>query len=253
MNLKDQIETISRTIDVIKSNMTGCKKCQGGIIKTEPTLEEKIQNDKLKRLGFKMSDKTETPCNCTLHNGKPLEDYENKRSGLKQKLTILQRQIPEVYLNCDYETIDTRIIDFIKSGKVFLWLYGSVGTGKTYSIYSLKALNLIKGYRNVKIVKEYDFNYDTKLNYNDIICIDDIGTAQNENRYSSLAEQYFKLIDTAIEEQGKIIFTSNLTLKDFVNKIANVSNDISIRIASRMSNVTDVILLQGDDRRKMKL
>lgn len=168
----------------------------------------------------------------------------------------IKKHIPVMYRNADYNNIDKKIIDFYTNDKVFLWMHGKPGTGKTHSVYALvkyiiENIDLRYNDINMKIFKEYDINFDTDFNY-DIIAIDDFGLSQNNNRNNVLTDIYFSLIDNRLENNKKMIITSNLSVSECIDKMNSSNNEASARIASRLSKVSSIIETKGSDKRKNK-
>ena len=140
MNIKELITGTEKSIELIKANMSKCTKCNDGWIKQEKDAElEKA----LSRLVFSLSKNDSViECDCRKYDGKTIDDYEAMRTIYRQKLTQLQRSIPETYIDCDISEYNADLKRFIMSDKLFCWLYGNTGTGKTYSVYNLKVVNL---------------------------------------------------------------------------------------------------------------
>lgn len=165
---------------------------------------------------------------------------------------LINRSIPEIYRNADIKNIDKRIIDFKSNKKNFCWISGKAGTGKTYSLYaiSIDMIKKFKDYRSsLSIVKEYNIKYEDGEQKN-IDAIDDFGLSKNENRNKYLLDWYFVLFDFILENNRKLYITSNLSINEWIKEMKLINDDTAMRIASRLSNVTDIIELTGNDRRK---
>jgi len=165
---------------------------------------------------------------------------------------LINSSIPAIYRNADIKNIDKRILNFKSNNKNFCWLCGKAGTGKTYSLYaiSIDRIKEFKDFRsNLNIVKEYNIKYEEGEQKN-IEAIDDFGLSKNENRNKYLLDWYFVLFDYVLEHNKKLYITSNLSINEWVKEMKNINDDTAMRIASRLSNVTDLIELTGNDRRK---
>jgi len=185
--------------------------------------------------------------------GMTAEEYEiyiSKEQSHKGYEEIIQVEIPLIYRGAELKNIDKRIIDFMGNKNNFAWIYGKAGTGKTYSLYALSCNKINERGRALKIVKEYNIKFDEE--YKTIQAIDDMGLSNNENRNKYLLDWYFVLIDHILENDKKLLITSNLTISEWIDNMKRINGDTAMRIASRLSNTTDFITLQGQDRRRVK-
>ena len=147
-----------------------------------------------------------------------------------------------------------------------LFIFGKVGTGKTYNAYALVKYLLAKSL-NARIVnlpsllniirasfskqEVFDSNGDCesrfvknmsdieKLINTHILVIDDIGA---EKPSEWVAETLYYLINSRYENEKTTIFTSNLSLDE-------LSDVIGDRIASRINEMCDIVEMDGDDKR----
>lgn len=177
-------------------------------------------------------------------------EYEKKKIQSYREndnLIYILRNIPEIYQNANMSKIDKRIISFVNSKKNFCWIHGKPGTGKTYSLYAI-LINRIYNNDRSKTVKEYQIRFEEKIET--IIAIDDLGLSKNENRNRYLLDWYFSLFDYKLEHNEKLYITSNLSISEWIANMKKLNDDTAIRIASRLSNVTDEIELVGEDKRK---
>ena len=181
-----------------------------------------------------------------------LRENQEKEKIVKtnERLLVINKTCPEIFRAARIKDVDSRIIDFFKSDDLFCWIHGGTGTGKTHSIYALRNSAIIQERPVVKIVKEYDLDY--KKTYNGFIAIDDVGLSENDNYSRLLLDIYMNIIDSHLERNEKIIFTSNFYLNTWLKKQSRVNEMTAIRIESRMSNKTKVIELKGSDKRREK-
>lgn len=168
--------------------------------------------------------------------------------SLNESKRVIQYTISELYQDADIHLIDKRIINFMDNKKNFCWLYGKAGVGKTYSLNAISIARIKSNKIHLKIVKEYNIKYDDT--YKNIDAIDDFGLSKNENRNKYLLDWYFTLIDSVLENNKKLYITSNLSIQEWIANMKKINDDTVMRIASRLSNVTDIIELIGNDRRK---
>lgn len=183
------------------------------------------------------------------------EVFKERKKKIWKEFTDakIKEKIPEIYFDADINKIDKRIIAFKKSNKTFCWIYGQPGTGKTYSLYAM-LVDLIK--ENIensefKILKEYEIKFDDE--YKHCFALDDFGLSRNDNRNKYLIDFYFMVIDYFLENKKKLFITSNLSINEWIAEMKRINEDTVMRIASRLSNVTDFIELKGQDKRKIKV
>lgn len=143
-----------------------------------------------------------------------------------------------------------------------LYIYGGVGTGKTYIVWAI--VNRLKekypnayGFEKIiriynatdlleRIRKTYDNQYDEFvdeiLNYEGVLVIDDIG-AERTTEWTT--EQFYRLINRRYEKDLPTFFTSNLPP-------AELEDRIGYRAVSRIIESCEVLELSGKDRRLEK-
>jgi len=165
-------------------------------------------------------------------------------------ISDLLKNIPELFLKgCFFSNVDKRIQHFFKSEKLFCWIHGGTGTGKTYSLYAYLIYQIVNSLKNyLKIIKEVNFNY--KIELNDNIAIDDVGISEQANRNINLSDLYYELIDYKLERKQKLIFTSNVDIDTWLKNMQKVNSLNSDRIRSRLQNNLVCINLTGIDQRK---
>lgn len=181
-------------------------------------------------------------------------EVETQLNELDNTIQNIQLNMPKAFqTNCLYKNIDVRIKGFLNNDKLFCWINGITGTGKTYSLYAIRLNQIFKHempFEWLDIIKETDFNY--KIDYKGFIAIDDIGISLNENRNINLSDLYFSMIDYKVENNEKLILTSNYSYETWIKSMAKVNVMNASRIDSRISGNIDCITLTGADRRKVK-
>lgn len=179
-------------------------------------------------------------CNlCELENTKQSR-LENANSDL---------QIPKRYQHVEPST-EYLDLFFQKEGLV---LSGTPGVGKTHSSIALsKAIYIEKGLKAVFIsslelvfnLKKAiaDKNLNSLLNYysnTELLFIDDLGV---ENETDFVQENLSRILEHRYNELLPILFTTNLSSKDFFQKYGQ-------RIVSRLSEMANFVEMKGIDRR----
>lgn len=143
-------------------------------------------------------------------------------------------------------------IESIRETRRGLYLWGPVGTGKTYAAYAImkklgdmgirarfhtapELMDLIRE----DFEKKDSYNLERLLENRGVLIIDDLGT---EKPSEWVSETIHKIIDKRYREVLPTIITSNLSLDGLVDRLGD-------RIPSRLSEMCDVIKLDGEDRR----
>ena len=178
----------------------------------------------------------------------------------QERYERFMRYIPERYSKVSRNDIPEKvsgkpIVDGEKNG---LYIYGSVGCGKTHTLYALKKyyaekLQLIRVQNLTQVLNSIKLSFGTDdpediVNdyvYDDGSCLafDDIGS---EKDTEWTGEQLYRMIDHLYTNKIPCIFTSNLSLKDLASRYGEIQGD---RIASRLAEMLTVIHLEGKDRR----
>jgi DNA replication protein DnaC len=171
---------------------------------------------------------------------------ETEKNIKEEHINFLHNTTPKHFWNADINLIDTRIKDFMNNNKKFCWIYGEYGSGKTYSIYAIRNYLIMQNNIYFEIIMEGEINYDT--NFKRINAIDNIGIS--EGKFKFLSDYYFNLFDYCWRSEKKLYFTSTLSPEKWIEKLRIVNPENAAAIASRLSNVTDIICLTGSDRRK---
>lgn len=144
-----------------------------------------------------------------------------------------------------------------KKKKKSLYIWGGVGSGKTYMAYALYKLLRANGWNTLiggsidilQDIKEdftnkakdpyYQSKFDKWIEHPGPMIIDDLGA---EKLSDWVLETFYSLINTRYERELPTIFTSNYSLKQLSERVGD-------RITSRIFEMCEIIKLDGDDRR----
>ena len=208
--------------------------------------------------GFVVDEATNTARDCTC---RPLRISQRKAAKLEAR-------IPDRYRGVSFDrepivsmpdpvvrpvrSFTRRVDEKLDQGRG-LWFAGDVGTGKTtlamlvsktalaagrtVAIYSVpRLLNLV---REAMVSEQGKLEFLDRLGTVDLLHLDDLG-AQTQSEW--VLEQLYSIINTRYEDQRSIVVTSN----EFPDELAS---EIGERTVSRLSEMCDVLPLQGPDRR----
>ena len=176
-----------------------------------------------------------------------IKRYEEKKEKeiFQQRQFLIERTTPKEFINADIKNIDKRIIDFARSNKIFCWIYGVKGVGKTYSLYAIRNYQIYRG-NFFDLVMEGELNYDK--DFRDINAVDNLCISDSKIKF--LSDYYFNLIDYCWKHHKKLYLTSTKKHDYWIEMLSSVNNENAEAIASRFSNAIEVIELKGNDRRK---
>jgi DNA replication protein DnaC len=177
-----------------------------------------------------------------------IAEYEarRKQEEIYQAKLYIDMTTPFEYRNADIKNIDTRIVNFCKNDKRFCWIHGIKGVGKTYSLYAIRNAKIYQGYKTFTVCMEGELNYD--MPFKDIDAVDNLCISDSKMKF--LADYYFNLIDWCWKCHKKLYLTSTKPLKEWLRMLSMYNTESAEAIASRLSNVTDLVELTGNDRRK---
>ncbi len=163
---------------------------------------------------------------------------------------------PKRFEDSDFSILPAQIrklIETIRETRKGIYLWGPVGTGKTYAVWAIKK-HVEENMRvKVKIFSAPDMldqirdDFDHKDTYNldrilanrGLLIIDDLGA---EKTSEWVTETLFKIVNKRYEEMLPTIVTSNLDLGELADRVGD-------RIPSRLAEMCEIIKLEGEDRR----
>lgn len=182
---------------------------------------------------------------------------EEKEDHYTQEYERLMREVPIRYNKAVMEEMPRVIqeaIPFNRHGKQGLYLWGGVGVGKTFALYTIKEY-MATQMRKFSVVNVTDmlsqiknsFNSGNQLDivddYGTKIGFDDIGVEKDSDW---AGEQIYRLVNYLYENNRSFVFTSNLSLPQLAHRYGDIQGD---RIASRIAEMAHVVELKGNDRR----
>lgn len=205
------------------------------------------------------------PCECAgavAHREAELAEQKAREEAERRRLEAERYEragIPRHYWTADVD--DARYIELIKQG-CGLYFTGPSGRGKTHTACSiarkLMAENwLVRFVDADQIAREVAAAWNTRETTEDaiikkytnasLIVIDDIGA----ERVTSTALKALRAIITGREANERpLIATSNLTRKDFAQRIADADDaTMAYRLASRIAGMTQQFVFDGPDLR----
>ena len=205
-----------------------------------------------------------------------LVDYEKRLAHLKQyQFNHLRKEFYEVSLfemnvddeKAEYLKICTDLISWLdKEDKKGIYFYGGFGVGKTYLAACLsnelaKRGNTVSFLNSSEFCNEMRLNWNnsdflqqtiSSLKYDDVLVVDDIGAEVVTNWIRD--ELLFPILDGRMGNNKLTIFTSNYNydelLKHFMYNNKGEKDEInSMRLMERISTLTDLVVLNGKNRR----
>lgn len=193
------------------------------------------------------------------------EDAERTKAYTAAALAVKKEArynavIPRLYRDAQIghlaPALQTTLMDLDETRGVYLW--GSVGSGKTYALAALCKQFLDTGIWVKRVVwgrllfriRQTFSGHDSEMEIVSPLLsapklvIEDIGTAASMNKQESdfAVKTLLMILDSRIEDCLPVFVTSNLSLE-------NLSQTFDARIASRIQQACEVIELKGKDRR----
>lgn len=182
--------------------------------------------------------------------------------------SILREQgnlVNKIYKTVPQQYLETRLANCCKEVQTFFnqsfnpkWLYihGTCGTGKTYSLYAMWKnytkqgewaiiINSVDLLDEIKARFKKDSREDTDIEFIDKLCdcgtllLDDLGA---EKATDWVQERIYKIINTRYENGNRTIITSNKNLNQLKESLGD-------RITSRIAGKSIVVELTGEDKR----
>lgn len=238
------------------SNTIKCEFCGAELAARyiDNPLKTKAKHAPLKRImiGYEL-------CDCSGAQRDRIERMEReealKAAERAQLLDAKMRKagIPERYLFAQHE-MAASMADSVASGKGY-YIDGPQGTGKTHLAYSVARLCVMTGIKttcvsSTALMEAYRFRSkeDADLTRRLMACgllvIDDLGK-ESPTQYA--CERLFEIVDTRYNSMRPIIVTSNYSRGEIARKLTE--GDVGKSIASRLSEMTQRIHIDGEDRR----
>lgn len=169
------------------------------------------------------------------------------------------RSIPKRYESVKYEDApaDVRaLFEKIRETRRGLYIHGPVGTGKTHVAYSLKkhwdeSSRYAADFWNVselmqEIKDDFDrdnysktHRFDKIMEEKEPLFLDDLGS---EKLTDWVLERLYLIINKKYNDMLPVIITSNYSMDELAARVGD-------RIVSRIAEMCDVVMIDGDDRR----
>jgi len=197
-------------------------------------------------------------------------DMERERKDRERQMRIDAADIPLRFAQCSLDSFDTipgtddakrtiavfaaRLAEHFDAGRG-LWLIGPVGVGKTHLAIALLRMALDAGYAGMYLPVR-DYMRRLRQSYGDeapdplpdassrgVLVLDDLGSVRLDRNPEHVREALLDLLDNRYLAVLPTIVTSNHT-------VAELRKDLDERIASRLCEMCERVVLQGEDYRK---
>lgn len=191
---------------------------------------------------------------------KTIKEIEKAGTLSEESRAFIMSRIPARYQEVDIDQCRDEVKAWIfgKKEKKGLYMWGPVGTGKTYSAYAIYKLIAWNGVRarvtnSTALLNDirddftasasrdsyYQSKFDAWVDFKGVLIIDDIGS---EKPTEWALQTFYSLINTRYEADLPTIFTSNHSIEELAGRLGD-------RIASRIVEMCDVKKIDGADRR----
>lgn len=182
-----------------------------------------------------------------------------KKENILPADSIINMGVPPIYESADIDKCPKDIKKWIQGdrNKKGLYMWGPVGTGKTYSAYAMykmiRANRIpVKISNSTSLLNEIrdDFTYSSRdqfyrrkfdawMDHEGVMIIDDIGS---EKPTEWALQTFYSLINKRYEQNLPTIFTSNYSIEEIADRLGD-------RIASRIVEMCEIKKIDGEDRR----
>lgn len=181
------------------------------------------------------------------------EAEKAKEQAIRLANKLRSSGVPERYLGAEHDMAPS-MADSVSMGKGF-YIDGPQGTGKTHLAYSVARICIARGIKTACISStalmeayrnhsEDDAELARRLMACKLLVIDDLGK-ESPTQYA--CERLFEIVDTRYNSMRPIIVTSNYSRGEIARKLTE--GDVGKSIASRLSEMTQRIHIDGEDRR----
>lgn len=172
--------------------------------------------------------------------------------------------IPEIYKEASVDNLTEDQRSFLKEvvtrKSTGLYIYGGVGTGKTYMIFAMvnrlkqmigespyRLAETVQVWNTTELISRIRETFDRPsdvfvpelLEYKGILVLDDVGS---EKPSEWVTEQLYRIINRRYEEALPTVYTSNLTIEELDDRIGE-------RSVSRIVGSCRIVELTGNDKR----
>ncbi len=205
----------------------------------------KIAQKEKEEQAKKLRELTKIRANCFINKNQMNYTFENADDSTDKKLLKKAKNYVKYF-------------EEMKKNNIGLFLYGSVGSGKTYISCAI-ANEIITKYAYRPKMKNFagilndlqsgSYNFDRNKYIEDLtspilLIIDDFGIERN-TEYA--LENIYNVINARCEKSRPTIITTNLNYKDIQKKQENL---MLARIYSRLIEMCQPLIVVSDDRRK---
>jgi DNA replication protein DnaC len=187
----------------------------------------------------------------SLDSIEPISDDELEKKQTAENQEKINEKIKEL-IPKRYHQAEVRnkeILDFFRTDKLFLWIHGFTGSGKTESVYALMRLCITKHINSrFFMYNESTINYETR--FVGIPIIDDLWLSANAKRKENLLDIYYELINEKYEHGLQLIITSNFSPDTWLDDAKKINSQMTNRITSRFSKNIQIVDLGKNDYRR---
>lgn len=206
------------------------------------------------------------PCGCEGEAAAAREEEmrENEARERERKIKLIRSGVKKRYLDATVDTAEAQMYvkRFGSDDGRGLYIYGNVGTGKTYLASALACMFIDAGYSVVltttlSMLEDIQDTYgkeasslDAVLRFasSDVLILDDLG---KESASAWSASMIFQIVNYRYESMRPLIVTSQYDLAGLEKRIARQGErESACAIVSRLRQMCHEIKLSGSDRRR---